>query len=140
MNRRLRFAILLIGAAGLSACGAVSSGFVYSGETGFLKAEPARVVYSIKSEFVKERDLTVYLYKDGGGVSRLPIQDVTTTIRGDPYNSYIFSEDDPGTWEIGVAYANMDPTKYMITVLSAEEQAYYDNGGSSGITIIITGP
>jgi hypothetical protein len=37
-------------------------------------------------------------------------------------------------------YADTEPTKYMITVLSAEEQAYYDNGGSSGVQITITGP
>jgi hypothetical protein len=140
MNRRLRFIALLIGAVALSACGAVSSGYLRSDDTGFLKAEPARVIYSIKSEFVKEKDLKVYLYKNDGGLAVVPIESVVTTIRGEPLDAYIFGEKDPGTWEIGVNYADLEPTKYMITVLSAEEQAYYDNGGSSGITIIITGP
>jgi hypothetical protein len=140
MNRRLRFIALLIGAAALSACGAVSSGYLYSDDADFLKADPARVIYSIKSEFVKEKDLKVYLYKSDGGLSRVPIQNVVTTIRGEPLDAYIFGETDPGVWEIGVKYANLEPTGYTITVLSAEEEAYYDNGGSSGIEIIITGP
>jgi hypothetical protein len=141
MNRRLRFVILLIGAAGLSACGAASSGFVYdSEEAGFLKAEPSRMIYSIKSEFVKEQDLTVYLYGTDGGISKVPIEKVITSIGGQQLNSYIFGEKDPGTWEIRVSYADLAPTKYTITVLSAEEEAYYDNGGSSGIEITITGP
>ena len=120
MKRRLWRVTLLISAAGLSACAAVSSGFVYPDETGFLKAEPSRVVYSIKSEFVKERDLRVYLYRADGGLSRIPIQDVITSIRGQRLDSYIFGENDPGVWEIGVGYADMEPTTYMITVLSAE--------------------
>jgi hypothetical protein len=140
MNRRLRFAILLIGAAGLSGCAAVSWGFVYPDEISFLKAEPSRVVYSIKSEFVKERDLRVYAYKADGSLFRVPIQEVITTIRGQRLDSYIFGETDPGVWEIGVGYAEAEPTGYMITVLSAEEQAYYDDGGSSGVEITITGP
>jgi hypothetical protein len=140
MNRCLRFIILLAGAAVLSACAAVSSGFVYSDEAGFLKAEPSRVVYSIKSTFNKETDLAVYLYKSDGGLSRVPIRDVTTTIRGQALDSYIFGENDPGAWEIGVDYADTESTRYTITVLSAEEQAYYDNGGSHGIEITITGP
>jgi hypothetical protein len=140
MNRRLRFIGLLIGVVGLSACAAVSSGFLYSDEAGVLKAEPSRVVYSIKSRFDKEVDLTVYLYKADGGLSVVPIRDVITTIGGKPLDSYIFGKDDPGAWEIGVGYANLEPTKYTITVLSAEEQAYYDNGGSSGVEITITGP
>jgi hypothetical protein len=139
MARFLRFVILLAGAAGLSACGAVSSGYVYSDEP-FLKAEPSRVIYSIKSEFDKERDLTVYLYKADGGISKVPIRNVITTIRGEQRDSYVFGENDPGAWEIGVSYAGLEPTAYTITVLSAEEQAYYDNGGSSGVDIIITGP
>jgi hypothetical protein len=139
MNRFLRLGILLISAAGFSACGAVSSGFVYSDET-FLKAEPSRVIYSVKSEFDKERDLTVYLYKADGGISKVPIWNVITTIRGEPRDSYVFGEKDPGAWEIGVSYADLEPTAYTITVLSAEEQTYYDNGGSSGVEIIIIGP
>jgi hypothetical protein len=137
---RLRFIILLVCVVGLSSCAAASSGFLYSDEAGILKAEPARVVYSIKSVFDKERDLQVFLYKTGGGLSKVPIADVVTTIWGDPHNTYIFGENDPGTWEIGVNDANTEPTQYTITVLSAEEQAYYDNGGSSGIQITITGP
>jgi hypothetical protein len=137
---RLRFVILLVCGVGLFSCAAASSGFLYSDEAGILKAEPARVVYSIKSMFDKEQDLQVFLYKTDGGLSRVPIEDVTTTIRGQRLNTYIFGENDPGTWEIGVNYADTEPTKYMITVLSAEEQAYYDNGGSSGIQITITGP
>jgi hypothetical protein len=112
---------------------------VYSDET-FLKAEPSRVIYSIKSEFDKERDLTVYLYKADGGIAKVPIRNVITTIKGEPRDSYVFGETDPGAWEIGVSYADLAPTAYTITVLSAEEQAYYDNGGGSGIEIIITGP
>jgi hypothetical protein len=139
MNRFLRFIILLIGAAVLSSCGAVSSGFVYPDET-FLKAEPSRVVYSIKSQFDKEQDLVVYLYRADGGISKVPIEDVITTLDGDPHDFYTFGEDDPGTWEIGVSYANLAPAKYVITVLSAEEQAYYDNGGKTGINITIIGP
>jgi hypothetical protein len=140
MNRPLRFITLLIGAVALSACGAVSSGYLYSDDTRFLKAEPARVIYSIDSQFDKETDLKVYLYKSDGGISVVPIRDVVTTIQGEPRDFYIFGKNDPGTWEIGVNYADIEPTKYVITVLSAEEQAYYDNGGSSGIEIIITGP
>jgi hypothetical protein len=140
MNRLLRFIVLLVCVAGLSSCGVASAGFVYPDEAGFLKAEPSRVVYSIKSSFSKEHDLAVFLYKPDGGLSKVPIQDVVTTIQGVPRDSYIFGENDPGAWEIGVSYANVEPTGYTITVLSAEEQAYYDNGGSSGVTIIITGP
>ena len=140
MNRPARFIILCICAVGFSACGAASSGFVYSNDAGFLKAEPSRVVYSIKSTFNKQTDLAVFLYKSDGGLSRVPIEDVITSIRGDPLDSYIFGENDPGAWEIGVSYADTEPTKYTITVLSAEEQAYYDNGGSSGVEITITGP
>jgi hypothetical protein len=139
MNRFLRLIILFISAAGFSACGAVSSGFLYSDET-FLKAEPSRVVYSIKSRFDKEQDLAVYLYRADGGISMVPIDDVITTLDGDPHDVYLFGEDDPGTWEIGVSYADLEPTKYAITVLSAEEQAYYDNGGKTGVTITIIGP
>jgi hypothetical protein len=140
MNRWLRFIVLLAGAAGLFSCGAVSSGYVYSDDTGFLKAEPSRVVYSIKSMFDKREDLKVYLYKRDGGLSRVPIDDVITTVGGLELDSYIFSEQDPGAWEIGVSYADLEPAKYTITVLSAEEQAYYDNRGSTGVTITITGP
>jgi hypothetical protein len=150
-----RFVILLIGALGLSACGAVSSGFLYSGETGFLMAEPSRVVYSIKSTFDKKEDLKVYLYTADGGLSEVPIDRVATTlaklsvedraaVQGEQQlaDSYSFGEDDPGAWEIGVSYADTEPTKYVITVLSAEEQAYYDSGGGGGggIEITITGP
>ncbi|MDR0596923.1 MAG: hypothetical protein LBG14_00240 [Treponema sp.] len=140
MKRLLWRVIPLISAAGLSACAAVSSGFIYSDEAGFLKAEPSRVVYSIKSEFVKERDLKVYLYRAEGGLSMVPIEEVITSIRGQRLDSYIFGEHDPGVWEIGVGYADTEPTAYMITVLSAEEQAYYDNRGSKGVEITITGP
>jgi hypothetical protein len=90
--------------------------------------------------FDKREDLQVYLCKPNGRLSRVPIEDVITTVGGRELDSYIFSEQDPGAWEIGVAYGDVEPAKYTITVLSAEEQAYYDNRGSSGVTIIITGP
>ncbi|AEF84903.1 putative lipoprotein [Treponema primitia ZAS-2] len=141
MNRVKRFIILLIGVAGFSSCGAVTTGFLYPDEPGFLKAEPSRVIYSIQSSFIKERDLTVFLYKVDGGLSKLPIEDVTTMIRGEAVDFYRFGEEDPGTWNIGVSYADMEPTEYTITVLNAREEAYYDNGGPGhGVGIIITGP
>jgi hypothetical protein len=113
---------------------------VYPDEAGFLLAQPARSVYSIKSNFIKENDLTVYVYKPDGKLTKVPIQNVVTTIQGEPRDYYIFGENDPGAWEVGVSYANMEPTGYTITVLSAEEEAYYNNGGHAGIEIIITGP
>ncbi|WP_010258105.1 hypothetical protein [Treponema primitia] len=141
MNRLKRFIILLIGVAGLSSCGAVSTGFLYPDEPGFLKAEPSRIIYSIQSNFIKERDLTVFLYKTDGGLSMVPIEDVTTKIRGMALDFYSFGEEDPGTWEIGVSYADLEPTEYTITVLNAKEEAYYNNDGpGTGIGIIITGP
>jgi hypothetical protein len=140
----LRFIILLIGAAGFSSCGAASAGFLYSGEDAVLKAEPSRLVYSIKSVFDKKSDLSVYLYRADGGLSRVPIKDVTVRIRGEAVDSYVFKETDSGAWEVAVEYANMPPASYTITVLSADENAYYDNGGGSGggggIEIDITGP
>jgi hypothetical protein len=140
MKRFLRFIILLIGATWFSSCGAVSAGFLYSGEDNFLKAEPSRLIYSIKSVFDKNSDLTVYLYLAGGGLSKVPIKDVTIKMKGKAVDFYIFEETDPGAWEVGVEYADMPPISYMITVLSAEEEAYYNNGGGSGIEIDITGP
>jgi hypothetical protein len=98
-------------------------------------------VYSIKTSFSKESDLAVYLYKPDGRLSKVPIQDVVTTIQGEPRNSYVFGEQDGGaTMEIGVHYANMESTGYTITVLSAKEEAYYSDGKSGGVIIEITGP
>jgi hypothetical protein len=142
MNRRLRFVVLfVIGAAGFSACAAVSAGFLYPDETGFLKADGSRSVYSLQSEFDKERDLKVYLYKTGGGISKIPNRDVTTTIEGLPLNDHD-TFNNAGVWTIGVNYANTEPAEYMITVLSPEEQGGSVAGGIGGgdMEIIIIGP
>jgi hypothetical protein len=141
MNRLQRFVIILLCTAGFSSCGAVSSGYIYPGETGFLKAEPSRFIYGIDSEFDKFSDLNVYLYK-GGDPSKLPLRDVTVKVGGNTVErSYTFGVSDPGTWVVAVEYAAMS-TNYMITVLNAEEEAYYDSNSPSkgGINIIITGP
>jgi hypothetical protein len=140
MKRFLQFTILFIGAMGFSSCGAVFTGFLYSGEDYILKAEPSRLIYSIKSVFDKNSDLTVYLYRTDGGLSEVPIKDVTIKMGGKTVDFYVFEETDSGAWEVEVEYANMPPTSYIITVLSAEEEAYYNSGGGSGVEIDITGP
>jgi hypothetical protein len=138
MNRCLRFIVLfVIGAAGFSACAAVSKGVLFPDETGFLKADGSRSVYNLQSEFDKERDLKVYLYKTSGGISKVPNKDVTTTIEGLPLNDRdTFNE--IGVWTIGVNYADMEPTEYIITVLPAEGPVGGDDDG--GMEIIIIGP
>ncbi|MFP3042573.1 bacterial Ig-like domain-containing protein [Treponema primitia] len=145
MKRFLGFTILFISAAGFFSCGAVSSSFLYPDETDIL-AEPARWVYGINSTFVKNDDLTVYLYGAEGGLSKVPIEDVTVSISiygetvGDGWE---FDSESKGDHPVTVSYKNMS-TFYTIHVLSVEEEPDYSGGGSGsgggGIEIIITGP
>jgi hypothetical protein len=137
--------ILLLCAAGFSACGAVSSSFLQGEGQDFLKAEPSRVVYGSNSEFDKYNDLSVYLYRTDGGLSRIPNEDknLTTSIRGNPVEKYSFGADDIGkTLPVVVSYGDLEPAKYWITILTAAQELENDGVdiGTGGGGIIITGP
>ncbi|GHV25917.1 hypothetical protein AGMMS4952_04880 [Spirochaetia bacterium] len=130
----MRFIIvLLISALGFTSCGAVSSSFLP--EEKLLQAKPSKWLYGINAFYDKYEDLDVLLYS-GGGLSKIPIDNVNLFISGEPVidNDHKFFE--PGIKRVDVVYSEAPgrilSDHYSITVLSQEEEDEIFGAGSGG--------